>query len=345
MSSAKKRALVIGISDYENISPLVHPASDAEAIGKILSNLGFQVMRSINPDIDSLQDDIFAFLDSIKSKDCDTGLVYYSGHGIQVNGENFLIPKNMEQLDDERKIKRNTFALNEIFQGLEAASNKVNILILDACRDNPLSQGTKSIGGAKGLAGIGSAPNGSFIAYATSPGEVAFDGKKTDANGVYATELLRVLQMEGLTIEEAFKEVRMGVLKRTKDKQKPWDLSSLTGTYYFLPPSELGKEKKLMSEVEGNVEIIDVKNKVESIMVGFSDPGKIDDTFKEFLDFAKDFAQNSDLLKQAVELKRDYSFLEKDYRDKLIDSKEFRSERRDIFTKINEVLDEIRNGL
>ncbi|MBP6738636.1 MAG: caspase family protein [Leptospiraceae bacterium] len=347
--SSNKNALVIGVGEYENVSPLIHPANDAEDIAKALRALEFKVITSINPSLDEMENDILTFLDAISKKEAETSLIYYSGHGIQVSGENFLIPKDMEELTDERKIKRATYAVNELFAGLEKAANKVNIVILDACRDNPFAGKTKSIGGGgtKGLAGVGSAPNGTFIAYATSPGEVAFDGAASNRNGVFTTELLRAIQIEGLSIEEVFKEVRNGVLKVTRDKQKPWDLSSLTGNFYFVEPKEagLGASKRLAQNSDMPPDSIDIKERITRIMTSFSDAKTIDDGFNQFLDFAKDFAQAPHTLKKAIGLKGDYSLLESDFREGIVPSSDFRKERREILANVNELLDEIRSSL
>jgi len=340
----KKQALLVGISNYEYLPKLVHPAKDAEALTKALKKRGFKVNLCIDTGLVELEDEILKFMDEIKSKDCEVALVYFSGHGIQVNGENFLIPADMRILDDERKIIRNTYALNDIFRDLESALNKVNIIILDACRENPFEKLSKSSSKKGGLAGIASAPTGTFIAYATSPGEIAYDGDPSDKHGIFTGEILRVLEIEGLTLEEFFKEVRAGVIQITNGKQKPWDLSSLTGTFYFNSPSSSISSIN-PKYIPQDKEVIDLREKVFSIMGKFADPKTIEEAFNEFIDFAKDFAHIPDLFKRAIDLKQDYLFLETDFKSNLLTSSEFRIERREILRKVSQVMDEILNAL
>jgi hypothetical protein len=155
------------------------------------------------------------------------GLFYYAGHGIQSKGQNFLIPVDAV-VRSEAEIDEESVNLAYLLDRLEEAKNPINIVILDACRDNPFARSFRTA--ARGLAHI-DAPTGTLIAFATAPGRTAADG--TGANGVYTEELLRVLDTPGLKVEDVLKRVRAGVTKRTEGRQVPWEASSLIGDFYF----------------------------------------------------------------------------------------------------------------
>jgi hypothetical protein len=156
------------------------------------------------------------------------GLFFYAGHGMQVKGSNYLIPVGAD-IGDEDEVRFKALDANAVLAKMESAGNGLNLMVLDACRNNPFGRGWRR-GGAEGLAQM-DAPTGTYIAFATGPGRTASDG--TGANGLYTQHLLEALQQPGLKVEEVFKRVRVGVRRSSKDQQVPWDSSSLTGEFYF----------------------------------------------------------------------------------------------------------------
>jgi len=155
------------------------------------------------------------------------GLFYYAGHGVQVDGVNYLIPSGAE-MQNQADVQIETVDANWVLKQMEFAGNRMNIIILDACRNNPLPTGTRSM--ANGLARM-DAPTGSFIAYSTAPGAVALDG--TGGNSPYSQALATAIETQQLPLELLFRQVRVAVMNQTDNKQVPWDSSSLTGEFYF----------------------------------------------------------------------------------------------------------------
>jgi hypothetical protein len=221
-------ALVIGNAAYE-AGPLLNPVNDARAITRALRDLGFEVTHKENADKATMENAIADFGGMTRGKS-GVALFYYAGHGLQVDGRNYLVPVNA-RLSRENEVPLRTIGLDLVMLQLESGSGRTNVVILDACRNNPFARGFRSSSG--GLA-LMDAPSGTLIAYATAPGSVADDGP--GSNGVYTEELLRVMRTAGLQIEEVFKRVRAAVQQRTQDRQRPWEASSLVGNFYFVAP-------------------------------------------------------------------------------------------------------------
>ena len=160
------------------------------------------------------------------------GLFYFAGHGLQVKGENYLVPIGARIARDQ-DVEFETVDVGRILGAMEEADNGINIIILDACRNNPFARSLRS--SQRGLA-VTQAITGSLIAYATAPGSVAADG--AGRNGVYTSHLLQNMRMPGVPIEQVFKNVRVGVIKETSGKQTPWESSSLTGHVAFIPAAQ-----------------------------------------------------------------------------------------------------------
>ncbi|NCF81808.1 MAG: hypothetical protein GWP74_09355 [Proteobacteria bacterium] len=222
--AADRVALIIGNADYPS-APLRNPVNDARAMSRALRNLEFEVFSLENANKRQMEQAIVRFASRLK-KDS-SGLFYYAGHGVQVNGRNFLIPVDAD-IDSEREIRIETVGVNVVLDELGYVGNRMNIVILDACRNNPFERRLR--GGSRGLAAIDAA-RGTLIAYATAPGSVALDGD--GQNGIYTEELLSALQNPGLQVEEVFKRVRIGVARRSRQQQIPWESSSLTGSFVF----------------------------------------------------------------------------------------------------------------
>jgi hypothetical protein len=219
-----RTALVIGNSAYTN-GPLRNPVNDARAMAKALREAGFDVILIENATQANMQRGIRTFGDKIAKGG--VGLFYFAGHGLQVKGRNYLVPVNAE-IAREDEIEFDAVDVNLVLAKMDSAKNALNIVILDACRNNPFQRSFRSV--QAGLAQM-DAPTGTFIAFATAPGSVASDG--VGENGVYTKHLLAEMQKPGTQIEQLFKQVRIGVMAETKNQQIPWESSSLRGEFAF----------------------------------------------------------------------------------------------------------------
>ena len=226
-------ALVVGNSDYQGDMPaLPNPANDAKLMVKTLKGIGFDVVGVENATQAELKKAILEFGNRLTAAGRDaTGLFFYAGHGVQVNGENYLIPTDA-QIGKEADVDLAAVTLSSIMSQMQFADNAVNIVILDACRDNPLKGSARGL--TRGLAEVKTPTSGTFIAYSTAPGETAADGD--GINSPYTKALAQTLTEPGLSIGDVFQEVRSKVLADTGQQQRPWDASSLTGRFYFKPP-------------------------------------------------------------------------------------------------------------
>ena len=223
-SMGKRVALVIGNAAYK-VHPLRNPRNDADDVSRSLKGSGFEVIDLRDASLIQMRSAIRQFGDKLLASD--TGLVYYSGHGIEIRGRNYFIPVNADiQREDEVSDQSLDVAL--ILEKMGTAQKAVNILIVDACRDDPFGRSFRS--SSKGLASM-EAPRGTIVAYATSPGKVAADGD--GRNSPYTKHLVRAMQAPNKPIELVFKEVRRAVQDETKNLQTPWENTSLSGDFYF----------------------------------------------------------------------------------------------------------------
>jgi len=223
----RRVALVIGNSAYKS-SPLRNPVKDARAMSKALAATGFKVTILEDASETAMRRAIRAFGDELIGGG--VGLFYYAGHGMQVRGRNYLIPVNAD-IEREDEVEDQAVDANFVLAKMDSAKNALNLMILDACRNNPFARAFRS--SAQGLAQM-DAPSGTLVAFATAPGSVASDGDGD--NGLYTKHLLANITRPGLPIEQLFKEVRIGVGKDTKDRQIPWESSSLRGDFFFVAP-------------------------------------------------------------------------------------------------------------
>jgi uncharacterized caspase-like protein len=219
-------ALVIGNGAYKRTKTLENPVHDAEDMTKALQNCGF----TVDTVSDAKAEKMDRALDRFKGdlKDQDVGLFFFAGHGLQIEGNNYLLGTDA-RITDAIAIKHSALALNEVIDILEASDTSTNIVILDACRDNPFSPAMRSLAD-RGLAPV-YAPRGTLIAFATSPGEQAKDGK--GRNGAYTKALLEHLETPDLSIEAMFKKVRNSLSAETNGKQTSWEHTSLASDFYF----------------------------------------------------------------------------------------------------------------
>jgi formylglycine-generating enzyme required for sulfatase activity len=228
----QRTALVIGNSAYDS-TPLRNPANDARSIAAALRDLGFDVVEKENLNQKDMKREVQAF--GAKLQKGGIGLFYFAGHGMQVNGRNYLIPVGA-RIEHEKQVEYEAVDMGAVLSEMDYARNPMNIVILDACRDNPFARSFRS--SAQGLAAV-NAPGGTLIAYATAPGSVAGDGP--GENGIYTGELIRTMRTPGLRIEDVFKQVRSAVRQVTDGKQIPWESSSLEGDFYFAAtPADTG---------------------------------------------------------------------------------------------------------
>ncbi|MHC1701042.1 MAG: caspase family protein [Humidesulfovibrio sp.] len=223
-AGGERFALVIGNGAYKS-APLKNPVKDARDMAALLGTLGFNVTLKIDAGVKEMEEAVREFGLSLRKGG--VGLFYFAGHGIQVAGSNYLVPVDAK-IQTESDVRFECVDAGRVLGKMEDAGNTLNIVILDACRNNPFARSFRSAD--RGLAEM-RAPTGSIIAYATAPGSVASDG--SGENGVYTKHLLRSMRTPGLPITDVFMRVRMGVVAETAKKQVPWESSSLTGYFYL----------------------------------------------------------------------------------------------------------------
>ena len=225
-AAVERHALVIGNANYQS-SPLRNPLNDARDMAAALKGLGFQVQSLLDADAGQMEQAILDFGDRLRTGG--VGLFYYAGHGVQAQGSNYLIPLQAN-ISREIQLKRKAIDAGLVLDAMGAANNGLNIVILDACRDNPYANSFRNT--TRGLARMDS-PKGSLIAYATAPGDVADDGE--GRNGVFTKHLLEQMQKPGVQVEQVFKQVTQAVHAETRQRQTPFTTSSLLGEFYFKP--------------------------------------------------------------------------------------------------------------
>ena len=218
-------ALVIGNGSYD-VGPLKNPVNDATDMAHVLTNLGFSVTLKQNVEKRALEDSIKEFGRKLNAGG--VFLFYYAGHGVQVEGRNYLIPVGA-RIDDANDVKYEAVSLLRVLEAIEGAKTTVNIVILDACRDNPYARSFRSA--SRGLAIIPTTPSGTIISYATAAGQVSRDGE--ERNSPYTAALIKHIQEPGLTLEQVFKRVRNTLDKMTGGKQVPVEYTNLKADFYF----------------------------------------------------------------------------------------------------------------
>jgi hypothetical protein len=221
-------ALIIGNSDYANPNlKLTNPANDAAAMQRALKAAGFETIVRLNAKRVDFYRAVDEFSTKIGRDPHAVGLFYYAGHGVQAEGTNYLIPVDAD-IQSEADLDANAFDAGRVLRAMKTAQNEMNIVILDACRDNPLP---KTRGIERGLARM-DAPSGTFIAYAAAPGQSAQDGA-SGTNGVFTGELVKAMSEPGVPLEQMFKKVIAGVKADTHGGQQPWSEASIQGDFYF----------------------------------------------------------------------------------------------------------------
>lgn len=250
-----KVALVIGNGSYIS-SELANPENDAKAMKVALQNVGFTVTEFENLNQVQMKKAIDDF--GARLKNSEVGLFFYAGHGIQSNGNNYLIPVDAE-LKSEEEVELDCVDANRVLAKMEASGSKVNIVILDACRNNPFERSWTRSANGKGLAFM-NAPAGTLIGYATSPGSTASDGN--GKNGLYTSAILESIQMPNITITQMFQNVGKIVYEKSGKQQTPWISSSMTGDFYFNNNEIVGSkiQDKIQEAQLTEIEITDEKD-------------------------------------------------------------------------------------
>jgi uncharacterized caspase-like protein len=224
----QRLALLIGNSNYAHGGSLANPVNDVRAMKTALEGLGFTVFKYENCTQKAMKRAMDEFGGKLKGKD--VGLFFYAGHGVQVKGHNYLIPADAK-LDNENDAEYDCVRADRILAKMESAGSRTNIVILDACRDNPFERSWH-----RGTEGVGlafmNAPSGSLIAYSTAPGKTALDGGGGN-NSPYTTALLEHIKTPNITVIEMFQGVRSAVIAKSENKQIPWESTSLRGNFYF----------------------------------------------------------------------------------------------------------------
>jgi uncharacterized caspase-like protein len=232
----KRIALVIGNSAYKHTSPLVNPVNDAEDMARTLSALGFQVSKGLDLNKTDMDRTVSNFASALKG--AEIGLFFYAGHGMQVSGENYLVPVDA-RLESTSALDFETLRLN-VVQRIMENETLTNVLILDACRDNPLTRNlARALGTRSSTIGKGLAPQesgaGTIISYSTQPGNVALDGVG-GRNSPFAGALVKHLPTEGKDLATILVKVRNDVMTATAKRQVPWEHSALTSELILAGP-------------------------------------------------------------------------------------------------------------
>jgi Caspase domain len=236
-------ALVIGNSNYRNVVQLPNPANDARAVSQLLNTAGFEVIQATDLGHDEMIDVLRNFSAKIAEKGPNTvALVWYGGHGVQVAGDNYLIPVDAK-VNSEADLPTNGIRLVDVMATLQAVPSRMRIVMVDACRDNPFAGLSEK---TRGLA-IVDAPNGSIVGYSTAPGTQALDGQGNDSP--YTNAVLKLARQPNVPVEQFFKNVRLEVNQETSGQQTPWESSSLTSNFYFFGDTVQAARQQPVREV------------------------------------------------------------------------------------------------
>jgi uncharacterized caspase-like protein len=270
MRAEKRVALVIGNGDYRNFQRLDNPVNDAQGVAAALTAAGFVVTLKVDATREEMTQALTVFDQSLRK--AEVGLFYFAGHAAQVDWRNFMVPV-AARLDASGKpaelvgqVEQEAVDLADVLKLMGAAGKRLNIVVLDACRDNPFT--TRAIEVSRSLSRssgsvpfkIGSglaqtfAPSRTFLAYSTAPGQVASDG--AGSNSPYSGALIEALSVPGLKLEDVFKRVRNAVASATGQTQIPWDNSSVFDDFYFRIPASVAAAKAQAKKGELNTTFI-----------------------------------------------------------------------------------------
>jgi hypothetical protein len=266
---APKVALVVGNGKYKDAPELKNAPNDAKAIGETLKASGFAVTLLLESNRDALIGAIRDYVHAMEQRKA-VGLFYFAGHGVQLDWRNYMLPVDavIDKVDD---VAKQSVDVARLMEGLTKAANPMNVIILDACREDPFGKSRKP---QKGLSQM-DAPTNTILAYATSPGNVASDGD--GANGLYTENLLREMKVPEAKIEDVFKRVRLGVRRKSAGAQIPWESTSLEEDFWFIPPKELKKQSDAEKE-RAFKEQLAIWEKIKDA----TEPGPLEDYLRRF---------------------------------------------------------------
>jgi len=236
VNDQKRKAVVIGMSDYGGDKSLNNTLNDADDMANALNRLGFEVTLLKNNDLQNLRNNLTNWYKSIEKNDM--AVFYFAGHGMEVNGENYLVPIGAE-LNSQTDVQDYTLKVNNVLGNMDEKQVGMKLIILDACRDNPFKRSWSRGSEEKGLAQM-SAPTGTYIAFAAAPGYTAEDGGTYGLhNGVFTYYLKQEILKPGLSIDAIFNKVTGDVSTLTGKQQTPFKNSSLAEDFYFIPPNPI----------------------------------------------------------------------------------------------------------
>jgi len=238
-ASGQRVALVIGNAAYAS-APLRNPANDARDVAAKLGELDFDVVRLLDAGQREMEGAIRDFTRKLSGEGA-VGLFYFAGHGIELDGQNYLVPVDAD-IQSAADVKYKTVNAGYVLEGMNRAGNGLNLMVLDACRNNPYTRSFRS--GGMGLADM-NPPRGTLVLYATEPGEVARDGE--GKNGIFTGQLLEQLSVPGLTPDEVFNNTAMAVHESTGGAQTPWKEGVILGRFFFRSPAP----KTLVADAPG----------------------------------------------------------------------------------------------
>jgi hypothetical protein len=228
-------ALVVGVDRYDSVDDLRKATSDAQSVASVLDTLGFSVTTALNVDELEFNREIDRLVSAVRPGD--EVVFYFAGHGIEIDGLNYLLPSDAPDGSSERGLRNDSVDADRLLRDLRAAGSSVVVMILDACRDNPYAQRGRSIGGARGL-NIVAAPEGSFVLLSAAAGQVALEGDDDDPNSIFTRALLPLLQEPGLSLPELARRVRndvQDIAARLGETQRPAYYDEVAGEFLFSP--------------------------------------------------------------------------------------------------------------
>ena len=244
--NAERLALVVGNANYDVAPDLANPTNDARAIADALTRLGFKVTLLTDAGGKSLWEELDRFISNAET--AESAVFFYSGHAFQMSGVNYLVPVTAK-LTSRESAKEEAWSLDGIIARLQSRSRQT-LIFLDACRNDPLPASVRGSGAATdGLARVQTGV-GTFVAYSTAPGGVTIDGISGGQNSPFTSALLKHIETEGISISDMMIEVRNDVENATLRKQIPWDQSSLSEQFYFIPPVEVSKQELSEADYE-----------------------------------------------------------------------------------------------
>ncbi|MHA7900760.1 MAG: caspase family protein [Henriciella sp.] len=243
-SEERRVALVIGNAAYQNVPALANPRNDATDLSEALTLAGFEVVEGLDLSRDQMAATIQEFIDQLDG--ASTGFFFYAGHGLQVDGRNYMLPTDLV-LRSEADLQLYAIDMNLVLSQMER-DPRVNIIVLDACRDNPFASSmSRSL--SRGLAPMETRSVGSLIVYSTQPGAVADDG--AGRNSPFTAALLKHARQPGVEIQQMLRRVRGDVIEATDSRQVPWDHSSLTGDVFLIPPAQgVNADEQVVQELQ-----------------------------------------------------------------------------------------------